>query len=102
MKFQKGKAEITRKEMKKIRALDHHQLETTLGHIYDKGYAAGQQEESMILAKARVAAVRAANETKGIGERRRQELLSNFEGRLKDVRSYVSEDTNEKEENETC
>lgn len=84
IRVKEGRVYITRENYKGIKKYDRRQMEQALQAIYEKGKADGKPE---VPEKVRIrqgvtlaadAVVHALEETKGIGEKRREEILQRF------------------------
>lgn len=71
MELRNGVIKITRKEMQEIKKMDHQQMERKLTAVYQ----IGKEDEKPIKEKWEDAVREAAQGIKGIGEKRREELI---------------------------
>lgn len=71
MELRNGVIKITRKEMQEIKKMDHQQMERKLTAVYQ----IGKEDEKPIEGKWEDAVREAVQGIKGIGEKRREELI---------------------------
>lgn len=71
MELRNGVIKITRKEMQEIKKMDHQQMERKLTAVYQ----IGKEDEKPIKEKWEDAVREAVQGIKGIGEKRREELI---------------------------
>ena len=71
MELRNGVIKITRKEMQEIKKMDHQQMERKLTAVYQ----IGKEDERPIEEKWEDAVREAVQGIKGIGEKRREELI---------------------------